>query len=189
MGEIDIMANELLRDAGEFSKLFNMAFFGGKPVVVPERLEEVNSVVSLSDGMGERDGSGKSRAGGKGTVSIRDLARRLQIRREDGTAYMLLGVENQASIDYGMAVRLLNYDARFFMLQQNDAKRRSGGNGDSRPFTSKLGPCDRIIPAVNLVVYYGDKPWDAATELSGLFCGPSLNGWHQPSARSGPCGR
>ena len=114
MGEIDIMANELLRDAGEFSKLFNMAFFGGKPVVAPERLEEVNSVVSLSDGMRERDGSGKGRTGGKGTVSIRDLARRLQIRRDGGTAYMLLGVENQASIDYGMAIRLLNYDARFF---------------------------------------------------------------------------
>ena len=167
MGEIDIRAHELLSDPMEFAKLFNMACFGGRPVVRPELLHEVDSVVALSGGKGHGGGKGR---GDKGSLSIRDIVRRVHIMEGDGTSYMLLGIENQTAIDYGMVVRLLNYDVRQLMLQIHDAAEKAHRKGDAQPFTSEFGPDDRLMPIVTLVVYYGDRPWNEPTMLSELFC-------------------
>ncbi len=168
MGEIDIRAHELLRDSEEFSRLFNMVLFGGQDIVRSELLQDANAVVALSDdnkGLGEKGGK---KACGKGSLSIRDLLRKVQIMKDGCKTYMLLGVENQASIDYGMVPRLLNYNVRNHILEGLDGGHK-GKKGDARPFTSKMGPGDRLTPVVSVVVYYGDKPWDGATELSEMF--------------------
>ncbi len=167
MGEIDIRAHELLSDPVEFASLFNMACFGGKSVVRPELLLEVDSVVALSGEKGYAVGKGH---GDKGSLSIRDIVRCVQIMDGGGTAYMLLGIENQTAIDYAMVVRLLNYDVRHCMLQIHSRARRTRGKGDAQPFISKFGPDDRLLPIVTLVVYFGDKPWDGPTELQEMFC-------------------
>ncbi len=169
MGEIDIKAHELLRDTEEFSRLFNMVLFGGRDVVRSELLHDANTVVALSDDTKGYDGKGGKKACRKGSLSVRDLLRKVQIMEDGSATYMLLGVENQAAVDYGMVPRLLNYNVRNHILEGLECghKRKEG---DARPFTSKMGPCDRLTPVVSVVVYYGDKPWDGATELSEMFC-------------------
>ena len=77
MGVVDKKARELLSDPDEFSKLANMAVFGGKPVVRPEILREADSVVALVDEDLESGSKGRK---GKGSLSSRDLLMRTLIR-------------------------------------------------------------------------------------------------------------
>ncbi len=169
MGEIDIRAHELLHDTEEFSRLFNMALFGGEDVVRSELLQDANTVVALSDDAKGYGGKRRRKKCVKGALSIRDILRKVQIMKDGCATYMLLGVENQAAIDYGMVPRLLNYNVRNHILEGRDLGHK-GKEGDARPFISRMGPDDRLTPVVSVVVYYGDKPWDGATELSELFC-------------------
>ena len=114
----------------------------------------------------------RGKRGRGGDVSIRDLLRQAVLMRENTRMYMLLGVENQASVDYGMPLRLLHYDVELYMRQMRDAKarrKRRGGRGGKGSFTSDFGPDDKLDFAISIVVYYGDKPWDGPTELSDMF--------------------
>ena len=166
MGVIDAKAHELLRDPEEFSRLVNAAAFGGNPVVKADCLQEVNSVTTLAKEDGEH-GQGRRRRGGD--VSIRDLLKPTVLMLDGARMYMLLGVENQASVDYGMPLRLLHYDIELYMRQMRDAKARRKRRGGKGSFTSDFGPDDRLDFAISIVVYYGDRPWDGPTELSDMF--------------------
>ncbi len=169
MGVIDAKAHELLRNPEEFSRLVNAAAFGGRQVVRHESLQEVNSVVTLAKEEGKH---ARGRRRGRGDVSIRDLLKQTVLMRDGHRMYMLLGVENQASVDYGMPLRLLHYDIELYIRQMRDTKarhKRRKGKGGKCSFTSDFGPDDRLTLAISIVVYYGDSPWDGPTDLSDMF--------------------
>ena len=162
MGDIDISARELLQDKEEFAKVFNLAFYNGLQVIKPEELRDADSVCFMAG-----DSTGKD---SKGIIRLRDLARSIEIKEDSHTKYVLLGIENQSCIDYGMPLRLLHYDVIIYMSQMRSAGNMHRKVGDWNSITSDFGPTDCLTPVLTLVVYYGDKPWDGPTELSEMFC-------------------
>ncbi len=158
MGRMDIRTRELLDDNEEFARLFNMVLYNGRPEIKADSLQAVDSVSVLS--------SSKSLASRDDSVR-RDLLRRVVIKRGVHAYYMLLGVENQSFIDYGMPLRVLHYDIIQYMLQKYATEGRKDGKG--KPFTSVFGPDDRLEPIVTVVVYYGAKPWTGPKRLCEMF--------------------
>ena len=103
----------------------------------------VNSVVTLANEDSEHGRGGRGR---NGDVSIRDLLRQTVLMRDGTRMYLLLGGENQASVDYGMPLRLLHYDIELYVRQMRDAKTRRGRRGEKggkNSFTSDFGPDDK----------------------------------------------
>ncbi len=161
MGNIDICARELLKDRDEFAKAFNMAFFNGRQVVRPENLTDADSASFLANAAFDKDD--------KGLLRLRDMARNV-IFREDGTLrFAVLGIENQAGIDYGMPLRLLHYDVILYMSQMRDAGDLHRKAGDWFSVSSEFSPTDRLRRVLSLVIYYGDRPWDGPMEISEMF--------------------
>ena len=161
MGKYDIRTRELLSDKEEFARLFNMVLHGGKQEIKADSLQELDSVSVLS--------AAKAGIVGKDAEIRRDLLCRMVIKRDVNAYYMLLGVENQTLVDYGMPLRMLYYDIIRYMFQMHEAASRHANDGKRRPFTSIVGPDDRLEPIVTVVVYYGSKPWTGPRRLSEMF--------------------
>ena len=161
MGNIDICARELLKDSDEFAKAFNMAFFNGRQVVRPENLTEADSVSFLANAAFDKDE--------KGLLRLRDTARNVIFREDGSLRYAVLGIENQAGIDYGMPLRLLHYDVILYMSKMRDAGDFHRKAGDWFSVTSEFSPTDRLRRVLSLVIYYGDKPWDGPMEITEMY--------------------
>ena len=97
------------------------------------------------------------------TENVTDaLRRRLgdvvwSIERSDGCGgfqTLHVAIEHQSSVDYSMPLRFLNYTS---LLYQRLYRDRTTWSKD-----------DRADPVLHVVVYNGDKRWDAALTLAGL---------------------
>ena len=77
-----------------------------------------------------------------------------RVRWGDRWLYLYLLIEFQSTIDRHMAVRLLAYVG----LLYQDLKR-----------TERLAPKEPLPPVLPIVLYNGDAPWSAATELADLM--------------------
>ncbi len=161
MGKYDIRTHELLTDNEEFARLFNMVLHGGEQEIMADSLQEIDSVSVLS--------ASSAGIAGKDSEVRRDLLRRMVIKRDGNAYYMLLGVENQTFVDYGMPLRMLYYDIIRYMLQMHEAASRHRNDGKKTSFTSEFGPDDSLEPIVTVVVYYGPKPWKGPRRLSEMF--------------------
>ena len=99
-----------------------------------------------------------------------ELRRRLgdvvwSIDRRDGrggvqTLHLLL--EHQSSVDYSMPLRFLNYTSLLYQRLYRDRSRWSRG--------------DTADPVLHVVVYNGDKRWDAPLTLAGLVARTEQDG-------------
>ena len=87
-----------------------------------------------------------------------DLTWSIDRRGERGGAHTLhLVIEHQSSVDYGMPLRFLNYSNLLYQRRYHDRKNwRKGDTAD---------------PVLHVVVYNGDRRWDAPLTLAGLLAG------------------
>ena len=87
-----------------------------------------------------------------------DLTWSIDRRDERGGAHTLhLVIEHQSSVDYGMPLRFLNYSNLLYQRRYRDRKTwRKGDTAD---------------PVLHVVVYNGDRRWDAPLTLAGLLAG------------------
>lgn len=74
---------------------------------------------------------------------------------EDDWAYLYLLIEFQSRTDHMMAVRIMGYVA----LLWQDLRRRDPSVGRQR----------RLPPVIPLVIYNGQRPWRAATDVADLI--------------------
>ena len=65
------------------------------------------------------------------------MLRRVVIKHGEHAYYMLLGVENQTFVDYGMLLGVLHYDIVPYMLQKHATKGKKYEIG--KPFTAQKG--------------------------------------------------
>ncbi len=77
-----------------------------------------------------------------------------RVRWGDRWLYLYLLIEFQSTLDRHMAVRLLTYVG----LLYQDLRR-----------TERIGPKEPLPPVLPIVLYNGDAPWTAATELTDLM--------------------
>ena len=109
MGKIDIRTRAYIRDNSVFADICNYMLFDGEQVVKPEDLVEKDPGELV---MPFREG--------EASVPIqkfRDVAKTVLIKESSECIYAIVGVENQANVNYAMVVRNMLYDAVDYATQ------------------------------------------------------------------------
>lgn len=149
-----------------FADTINNGLFGGREIVKPENLKELDSKENavLYDAF-------------KKIVTLkkdRDNIKIAKFFKDDNVTYAIIGIENQTDVNYAMPVRTLLYDAMRYDKQieaiSNSYKKKNSSKGLSdSEFLSGIRKDDKIEPVITLTVYYGTKEWDGPLSLHDMF--------------------
>ena len=157
MGIKDTRINECLLDAVRYADCFNTAI--GSPLLSPDQLVQTERITegtiafpkTITHYKKERDGV-------------------MGILHSQNILCAIVCIENQMDIHYAQVVRHFIYDAYSYNKQLTDIRKRHRNhpnkNGHDYQGFSKE---DRLIPTATVCVYYGEEPWDAATNLLDLI--------------------
>ena len=170
MGKADVNVNIWLSEKKRFANLFNGVIYGGRQVILPEDLVEVNSVSSVSV---------KNRAGKtKNMKRYRDII----MKWRNQATLVLLANESQDKVHYAMPHKVMLYDGMDYETQirnnwKNFNDRRKQNKKAGQPlehltageYLSRFRKKDRLIPIISLVFYYGSEPWDGPVDLYDMF--------------------
>ncbi|MCD8222868.1 MAG: Rpn family recombination-promoting nuclease/putative transposase [Clostridiales bacterium] len=164
MGKSDTATREYINDYYVFADVFNYFIYGGRKVVNPQNLEKLD-VSTLLTVFGKN--------GDEETIQrYRDALKKAALMVDDEAAYIVLGIEAQTRVDYGMPIRTFLYDALQYDSQARELKAAHKTAGDKHSedeFVSGLYKEDRILPVITVVIHFGAKPWDGVTRLSDLY--------------------
>ncbi len=179
MGRIDIITNEYMSDNDRFADLFNFFLYNGKQVILPDMLREMDRTALALPYGDERNSS-------EAVQKYRDVFKLLAAMEDDKASYILLGVEDQASVHYAMPVRNMFYDATQYVKQVEDTTKRHrkkknenrrseeipGNEKESRSsaeFLSGFYKEDRLTPVITLVVYWSPDKWDGPHSIHEML--------------------
>lgn len=156
--EKDVLSKEYLGDAGRFADIINGFFFHGEQVIKPENVSEMDTAVNRI---------WKRLGWVKGTVFYRDLLRRVQL----SVQCIVVGVEEQTTIDYTLPLRVMGYDLQGYEKQLHQVKKQHRLHGDLKQdeFLSGISKNDRLEPVVTVIVYFGEQEWDGPLNLHGML--------------------
>lgn len=163
MGEPDIALKKYFSDKKRLADIFNYYCYDGREEIRPEELETKDRISNILI-----SGKGKKKYP---VERIRDV---LAVAQRNGTVLLLLGIENQNAIDYGMPIRHMVYDALTYANQIEDkAKQKKKESGQTETtgseFMSGFSKGDKLTPILTLVIYYGRKPWDGPRNLEDML--------------------
>ena len=112
MGSVDTATKAMMRKNEFFADAVNLAVFGGRPVVHPEDLRELDTAeIAIPAGTAKYNDKKDF------LQKFRDVLKEAVIKTDDRVTYVLIGVENQKSIHYAMPVKNLLYDAAQYSRQ------------------------------------------------------------------------
>ena len=170
MGKADVNVNIWLSEKKRFANLFNGVIYGGRQVILPEDLEEVNPVSSVS----VKNRTGKT----KNMKKYRDII----MKWRNQATLVLLANESQDKVHYAMPHKVMLYDGMDYETQirnnwKNFNDRRKQNKKTGQPlehltageYLSRFRKNDRLIPIISLVFYYGSEPWDGPVDLYDMF--------------------
>ena len=170
MGKADVNVNIWLSEKKRFANLFNGVIYGGRQVILPEDLEEVNPVSSVS----VKNRTGKT----KNMKKYRDII----MKWRNQATLVLLANESQDKVHYAMPHKVMLYDGMDYETQIrnnwknfNDRRKQNKKAGQSLEhltageYLSRFRKKDRLIPIISLVFYYGSEPWDGPVDLYDMF--------------------
>ena len=173
-----------------FADAFNFFLFDAEQVVKPEELSPMDSTEAARI-FGEKSSTSVQRH--------RDLLKLWGARENEDAVFMLLGLELQSTVHYGMTARNMLYDALSYATQISDIKRlrkrqKAGNTGnndnagnnddaeltceegvvtirmtDSAEFLSGMKKDDKLKPVITLVLNLSGKPWDGPVELHEIL--------------------
>ncbi len=161
MGKKDISVKLWLKNNRRFADLFNGVCFGGKQVIKPEELEDLDGESSFVF----QDKRGKN----KYIQRYRDIVKGWKGFVLRG----VLAVELQDKVHYAMPVKSMIMDALSYTNQMRDIwesisfekKQKLVGSPD---YFSRFRKDDKLCPVINLVFYCSDN-WDGNTDLYSMF--------------------
>ena len=139
-------------DPGHFADLMNGWIYRGEKKLTAEQIQETDSRYTTETNRKYR-------------TRYRDIAKRVKNIR----VVLVVGTEIQSYVDYSMPVRGMDYDAVEYKRQISIIKNRRKSKKATKLSMSPLAKEDRLIPAITLVLYMGEEPWDAAKNLHGLL--------------------
>ena len=142
-----------------FANLFNAKLFNGIQIIKPEDLEPCE---------GETHILFQAKEGKKQEIHrYRDVTMRWKGKMN----LMILACENQEKIHYAMPVRTMIYDGLSYVQQMKHKwdLRDEEGDIESDEFLSRFCKDDKLCPVITLVLYFGEKEWDASLDLYGMF--------------------
>lgn len=159
----DAEVYQALSDPVVFADLFNGSVFRGEQVLRPDMLQPANEKEQLL---------AENRIGGPAVLyRIRDLSKNGVY--PEGLLRVVLSVEGQKEVHYGMPVRVLLYDA---ISYAQEVKKLAAQNREKRllnpgaEFLSGLAKGDRIAPVFTVVFYYGEEQdWDGPVRIHEML--------------------
>ena len=149
MGKADVNVNIWLSEKKRFANLFNGVIYGGRQVILPEDLEEVNPVSSVS----VKNRTGKT----KNMKKYRDII----MKWRNQATLVLLANESQDKVHYAMPHKVMLYDGMDYETQIrnnwknfNDRRKQNKKAGQSLEhltageYLSRFRKKDRLIPII-----------------------------------------
>lgn len=163
---------EALQEPKIFADLFNGSLFDGQQLIREDMLEEENEkgLVKAQDNHGNP----------AIIYRVRDNSKKGYF--SENRLKVILAVENQRSVHYGMPVRNMMYDAIAYTKEAKALERKNRKElslKEGKEFLSGLKKEDRLSPLLTLVFYYGeDQDWDGPTSLHEMLQIPKdLESW------------
>lgn len=161
MGKSATITAQWLEKPVRVAALFNGAVFAGEQIIKPEELEP-------ADGESHAFIEDKNRKK-KEINKFRDIT----MRWKQGATLVILAVENQNKIHYGMPVRVMSYDGQSYERQMkliwNSLSEEEKKLCTADEFLSRFRKADRIYPVITLIFYYGIDEWDGSLDLYDMF--------------------
>lgn len=164
MSKSDSISKKLMQNNGYFADVVNYVLFGGKEIVIPEELQELDtSELTIVDDAVKR------------SIPIqryRDVLKQAVLRQYDNFIFAIIGIENQTSIHYAMPVKNYLYDAIRYAKQvekKTSEYRKNKEKLTSEEFLSGWKKTDTLIPVITITVYYGAEEWDGARSIHEMF--------------------
>lgn len=167
MGMPDVVTKMYIRENAVFADVVNYFIYGGRQVVVPEDLTEVDPTELIL-----LPGTKEKRQRKRGVEKYRDALKYAVIKNDKEAAYVVFGIENQTKIHYAMPVRNMLYDAMQYSRQVDKAAKRhkqeqeKQGSGE---FLSGFKKEDRLLPVITFVVLFNDEKWDGPRTIHEML--------------------
>ena len=176
MGNIDVEGKQYLSNTVLFADAFNFLLYDGEEVIKPGDLRELDTTeLSVPYGNNARVPVQK----------YRDILKIWNAMMDDRAIYVILGVELQDKVHYGMPVKDGLYDMLGYSKQIAEIKRSYRKDTDqaddegeltvednvvkikltSEEFLSGLRKEDKLMPIITAVIYLGEDPWDGPRSL------------------------
>ena len=163
MGKIDTQAKQYMGDNARFADAFNYFIYGGKQVIDPAVLTELDTTeIVIPYG-------NKTKAP---VQKFRDLLKSWQVKTDGETVYAVLGTELESDVNYAMPVKAGLYDFMHYAKQveiAGKAHREQKVPLSRGEFLSGFRKEDHLIPVVTLVIFLKDTEWDGPTHLREMF--------------------
>lgn len=180
MGNIDVEGKQYLSNTVLFADAFNFLLYDGEEVIKPSDLRELDTTeLTVPYGNHARVPVQK----------YRDILKIWNAMMDDRAIYVILGVELQDKVHYGMPVKDGLYDMLGYSKQIAEIKRSyrketdySDDEGEltvendvikikltSEEFLSGLRKGDKLMPIITAVVYLGEDPWDGPRSLFDML--------------------
>ena len=165
MSAVDVQTNSYMSDNAHFADAFNYFIYGGRQVIRPENLREMDrTALALPFG---KDGEDSEEV-----QKFRDVLKSAEIKSDDEATYLLLGIENQSHIHYAMPVRNMLYDAIAYSQQVELLGKKHKADrdyGNQEEFLSGLHREDRLHPVITLVIFWAPGKWDGPQSIHELL--------------------
>ena len=163
MGKKDITQKSFFENAVFFADLMNAAYFGGDEILEAKDLLP-------------QDGSLQRAEEGGIYERLRDVVKK---QTKDGSIFALYVLENQTMVDYSMVIRIMVEESMAYHKQVKDIRKRNkerfGNALESDEYLCGFRRNDRLYPVYTLVLYWGEKEWDAQDSLQELMDMPVSN--------------
>lgn len=155
----DTVLKNFWRDNARFADLFNAVLFHGDHVIKPETLKEADTDFSAILKFNEHTET---------LQKILDVVKKSAF----GVDFMILGLENQQHVHFGMPLRIMVGDALGYLKEYEEIVKKNKEEGhweSTEEFLSGLHRGDCLHPMVTICVYYGEKAWDGPLSLKDML--------------------
>jgi len=167
MSKRDLITKNYMQSKDVFADAFNYLLYDGDPIIQADRLHECGTnLVAVPN------------EEGKGIERDRDLMMYMTAMEDDTATYLMLGIELQSEVHYGMPVRNMLYDAMQYERQMKEIaerhrrERKEGAgkkNQSSGEYLSGLNKEDKLIPVITLTMFFGAEEWDGPRRLHDML--------------------
>ena len=166
----DYLTKKFVENSRHFCDIINGFIFAGKRVANPNNLAELNAEMKTAVARHKKWIVARK---------VRDVFKRVSMKKDDNAIYALVGVENQQYVDYSMPVRAMLYDAIAYSVQTGSKKQAARQKFLTHPKSARqksageylYGFCkdDTLLPVVTIVINWGNCAWDGARSIHELF--------------------
>lgn len=105
---------------------------------------------------------------------IRDNYKILAAKEDKNMVYVILGVENEAEINYAEPVKNMVYDALEYTKQVNETAKRHKEKNETKgispgEFMRGFHKDDKLVPVITLVIFFKPEEWNAPKSIHDML--------------------